>query len=307
MSINLGTEFFLLKQRTSLQDVLELFLLDCRAQGLTDDTLRFYRGRLSLFVAFSEESGAGNLEDFTHTSIKAWLADLQARELSSSYIHSHARALKTFGNFCVREGLADVSPFARVKMPRLEKKILEALTQDEVKRLLAACLNERDKTILLFMLDSGVRASELVALNVGDVDAVGAVSVRAGKGQKGRLTYIGARTRKALRRYFVFERDGEPEPTEPLFTSRNTGKRLTYFGVRQICRRLQERTGIEHCAAHTFRRTMAINSLRNGMNIYVLAKMMGHADIHVLKQYLDIVQDDVKDAARAAGVVDNLL
>jgi site-specific recombinase XerD len=288
-----------------------MFLLDCESRGFADKTLEFYRQRLTIFLRYCDEQPAVELADLTPTLIRSFLAAWQQRqkqgEISSAYVHSFARAIRTFCNFLVREELLDVSPFAKVKMPRLEKKVLPALTSEEVKAILRACEYERDKALVLFLLDSGVRASELCALNVGDVDSEGAVTVRKGKGAKGRLTYIGARTRKQLLRYFALERGGKPEADTPLFTSQRGGDRLTYWGLAQALKRLKKASGVKHCAPHAFRRTMAIHSLRNGMNIYLLARMLGHADIHVLKHYLDIVQADVQTAAKQSGVVDNLL
>jgi site-specific recombinase XerD len=287
-----------------------MFMLDCESRGFAPKTLEYYRQRLTGFLRYCDEQQAKTLLDLTPTLIRSFLAGWQQRqkqgEISSAYVHSFARAIRTFCYFLVREELLDASPFAKVKMPVLEKKVLPALTSEEVQALLRACEYERDKALVLFLLDSGVRASELCALNVGDVGNDGAVTVRKGKGAKGRLTYIGARTRKQLLRYFALERGGKPDAGEPLFTSQRGGERLTYWGLAQLLKRLRKASGVEGCAPHAFRRTMAIHSLRNGMNIYLLARMLGHADITVLRHYLDIVQADVQTAARQSGVVDNL-
>ena len=107
-------------------------------------------------------------------------------------------------------------------------------------------------------------------------------------------------------RYFTLERNGKPEPDEPLFTSQRGGGRLTYWGLAQLLKRLKRASSVKGLFPHALRRTMAIYSLRNGINIYLLARQLGHADIHVLKHYLDIVQADVQTAAKRSGVVDNL-
>jgi site-specific recombinase XerD len=287
-----------------------MFLLDCESRGFADKTLEFYRQRLTVFRRYCDEQQAEVVTDLTPTIIRSFLAGWQQRqkqgEISSSYVHSFARAIRTFCYFLVREELLDASPFAKVKMPRLEAKVLPALTSEEVKAILRACEYERDKAILLLMLDTGVRASELCALNVGDVAGDGAVTVRMGKGQKGRITYMGARARKQLLRYFTLERGGKPEADEPLFTSQRGGQRLKYFGLAQLFKRLKRASGVKGLSPHALRRTMAIYSLRNGMNLYLLARMLGHSDITVLRQYLDIVQADVQAAAKRGGVVDNL-
>jgi site-specific recombinase XerD len=139
------------------------------------------------------------------------------------------------------------------------------------------------------------------------MDDTGGVTVRQGKGRKDRVTFVGARTRKQVLRYFTLECGGKPKPEAPLFTSQRGGGRLAVATLRQLTRRLRAATGVKNCKCHAFRRTMAIQSLRNGMNVYVLAKMLGHDGIDVLRYYLDILQDDVKAAAKSFGVVDNLL
>jgi len=295
-----------LQQRIYLAETFTLFELDAQSRGFTPATLRFYRQRLGLFLAYCTQEKVLYVDELTAVTIRAYLADMQRRGLSSAYVHSHARAIRTFCNFHVREELLDASPFAKVKMPRLEKKVLPALTGEGVQAILRACEYERDKAIVLFLLDSGLRASELCALNVGDVDESGAVTVHNGKGQKGRIVYLGVKTRKQLHRYFLRERGGKPEAAEPLFTSQRGGDRLTYWGLAQLLKRLRKASGVKGCAPHAFRRTMAIHSLRHGMNIYLLARMLGHADITVLRHYLDILQNDVQTAAKRSGVVDNL-
>ena len=165
-----------------------MFHLDSEARGFTPRTIEFYRQRLGMFLRYCDEQEVVALADLTHILIRSYLAGLQRREvLSSAYIHSHARAIRTFCYFLVREELLKVSPFGKVKMPRLEQKVLSALTGTEVQAALQACEYERDKALLLFMLDTGVRNSELCALNVGDVAEDGAVTVQMGKGQKGRM------------------------------------------------------------------------------------------------------------------------
>ena len=100
---------------------------------------------------------------------------------------------------------------------------------------------------------------------------------------------------------------GTPEPNKPVWVAeRKPHNRLTYFGLAQLMRKLESRAGVPHCAAHAFRRTFAINCLRNGMDIYSLARLMGHEDIETLKPYLELVEVDAEQAHRQYGVVDNL-
>jgi integrase/recombinase XerC/integrase/recombinase XerD len=293
------------QQKLSLVDALDLFLLDCEARQFTAHTLRFYRGRLGLFVAWCVEHDAPALGDVGAPTIRRFIVDLARRKLSSAYVHGFARAIRAFLNYCVRDELLDISPFARVQMPRLEKKILPALTATELQRVLAACTSARDRAIVLTLLDSGLRASELCALDLADVDrATGAVMVRRGKGQKDRVSYIGPYTRKQVAKYLHLERQSD-DPA--LFVSQTDGERLTYYGLAQALQRLRRIAQTPTLTAHALRRTFALNSLRGGMNIFVLAKLMGHADLTVLRQYLQLVEDDLQDAHRRVAVVETML
>lgn len=294
------------QRSTTLADALDLFVLDCRAQRFTKSTLGFYQGRLSLFVKWCDANGTTLLHELTATDIKRFLVHLQDKALSSAYVHSHARAIKTFCNYAVRDELITLSPFAKVKMPRLEKKLPKALSKAELTAIVKACKgNRRDRAIIFFLLDSGVRATELCNLNVADLDMqTGSVTVHQGKGQKDRTTFVGASTRKATKRYLI-ERN-KPGQSEPLFISERGGKRLTYFGLAQMLKRLRRDAKVENFSAHALRRSFAIRMLRGGCDIFVLAKLMGHSDITVLRSYLDILTDDLQSAHEDFGPVDNL-
>lgn len=293
--------------RTPLKTALDLYILEAQSRRHTGETLRFYRGRLGQFVRWCDTQQIVYLDDLTPHVLRAFLIYIDARGVSSAYHHSHARALRAFCNYCVRDDLLPVSPFARVQMPRLEKKTPAAIPAEHIRHILRACRYERDRAIVLMLLDSGVRASELCNLDMGDVDLEsGAVRVRNGKGRKERVTYIGATTRRQVHRYLMREREGQPAPSAPLFIRQSAhGGRIAYDGLKQLFRRLSDASGVSF-SAHAFRRTFAINSLRNGMNIYVLAQLMGHADISVLRAYLEILDDDLRTAHERAGVVDNL-
>jgi site-specific recombinase XerD len=273
-----------------IADALDLFYLDCAARRLSDNTQKTYRDALVIFAAWCKVE---YLQEITHINIRKFLVSLQDRGLSSHTQHKYARTIKTFLNFCVTEGVLEVSPFAKVKMPKLDQKVLKSFTPDEIRRILKACRSERDKTIVLLLLDSGMRASESLNLNISDIDMqTGTVTIQRGKGAKGRTVYIGAKTRKQLLRYLL--QRSKPAGQEPLFLSESTGKRLTLYGLLQAMTRIERRSGVENVTCHGFRRTFALEFLRGGGNIYVLARLMGHADIDVLRRYLAIAQDDLK-------------
>ena len=163
-------------------------------------------------------------------------------------------------------------------MPRLDRRVLPALSDAEVRRLLSACKLERDRAIILFLLDTGCRAFEAVQVNGEDIDLQsGDVRIRQGKGRKERIVFLGQNARAQLIRYYHDR--GTPESKDPVWISEKSSERLTTSGLHQILKRLGRYAHVEHCGPHTFRRTFALWSLRNGMDIFRLARLMGHADI----------------------------
>lgn len=293
-------------QGSTLQDAYYIFHTDCKARRLTSSTLRFYRVTLNLTFRYFNSQGVTLLSEVTAHHIRQFLTLRQDAGLSTYTQHKYARALRTFFRFCVREGLLVQSPMATVTMPRLEKLLPTSFTEQEVTTILAACECERDKTICMVLLDTGLRASELLALNVGDVDTKeGKIFVRHGKGQKQRAVYFGTKTRRQVLRLLT-DLDVAHDKA-PLFVSMLTHGRLTLSGLFHLMARLRTSTKIEHLQAHTFRRTFAITALRNGMSIYHLQRLMGHEDIDVLRRYLGLVENDLASAHQAAAPVDRML
>lgn len=287
-----------------LVDAYEMFMLDRKIRRLTQSSLDFYADQIPPFINWCAAQSIIALGSVRPTILRAYLDHLQTRNLSDHSIHAAARALRAWLNFCVSEELIAESPMKKVSMPKLDKRILPAFTEADVKALLAACTGSRDKALVLFLLDTGCRASEFIGLNGGDVDLKdGTARIRQGKGRKDRVVYLGNRTRRAMLRYYL-DRGGAPGTGKPIWTNERSGERLTDSGLRQLLERLGKRAGVEHCHPHTFRRTFALWSLRSGMSLYHLQRLMGHEDIAVLRQYLALVDTDLKSAHEKYGAVD---
>jgi site-specific recombinase XerD len=287
----------------SIDLAFQAFLLDCEARRLTPKTLSFYQQRL---IPFFDYLTVESIHEITAVHIRAYIVELQRRNLSDSTQHAFARSIRAFLNFCIREEWLEKTPMDKVKMPKRDKKILPALDPSDANELLKHAHTERDKAVLLCLLDTGCRAAEFCNLNGGDVDIkTGAVRIIGGKGGKDRVTFLGSRSRKQLLRYYA-ER-GMPGIDEPVWISYNGGNRLTLSGLQQLLYRIGEQAGIKNCGPHTFRRTFALWSLRSGMNIFALQQLMGHSDLSTLKKYLALVERDLQDAHRNYGAVDKML
>jgi integrase/recombinase XerD len=298
------------KRSPSIDHALREFLLDGKARQFTAPTIDHYRGRIGAFARWAAEQdpAPAGVAAVTPSHLRAYLVHLQERGLASNTQHTHARALRAFFNFCQREGWLAESPFAKVKMPKADQVDKPAFDETDVRRLLRACENAREKALVLTLLDTGARASELCALNVGDVDLdKQAVSIRQGKGRKDRTSYLGANATRQVSRYLM-ER-GDVRPDAPLFpseSSRNLDGRLTRSGLRRVLMRIGDRAGVANVHPHRFRRTFATWSLRAGMNIYALARLMGHADTETLRRYLAIIEADLQRAHHDAAPGDKV-
>ena len=284
----------------SLLDAYTDFILSRQAMNATAVTMSFYRFTAGKFLQWIEGQNVTSPEQVTARHVRQFLAELINRGLQDTTRHDYARAIRTLLRFWHKEGY--ISQLITFDMPKLAKKRLPVLTADELRTVVAAC-NKRDKAIVYFMADSGLRRAEVVSLNWADVDMQsGLVKVRQGKGNKDRSSVIGARTRRALLAY----RRNSVNVTElsPLFQTKQ-GTRFTHSGFIRIFQKLTRITGI-HVTAHALRRTFVILALRAGMRLSHLKAMGGWEDPEMIEHYAQMVDEDLLTEHRAHSPVDNL-
>jgi integrase/recombinase XerD len=283
-------------------DSIEAFLIDRQAQGLSKSTLGFYKYKLKEFLNYCDTKAVKNVSQLTPTFLREYLLLLEEAGHKPGGIHAFYRCIKAFLLWYENEFEPDnwKNPIRKIKAPRVPEEILEPVKIDVVNQMLEACTNLRDKTILFMLMDTGVRASELLNLNVADVNSfTGDVMIRKGKGGKSRIVFLGAKTRKVLRKYLHTRTDN----SGCLFINRD-GERLQYRGLKMVMKRLADRAGVAIPSIHSFRRFFAITCLRNHVDVYTLQRLMGHADLSVLHRYLKQTDEDLRIAFRSP--VDNL-
>jgi integrase/recombinase XerD len=197
----------------------------------------------------------------------------------------------------------------KVKAPKVVSDPLEPISIQDVRALLNTCqrgdlIGERDRTLFLFLLDTGARAREACNMNIKDADLnTGAVMTRYRKGGKTRMVFIGRKTSRVIRAYLRLRHD----PSPALFISKDE-ERLTYDALRQLLERRAMRAKLGNKPKlHGFRRAFALNMLRSGVDIFVLQRLMGHADLQVLRRYLAQNDEDNQLAHMSESPVDNNL
>jgi integrase/recombinase XerD len=273
---------------------------------MSHNTLQNYRKGVGKFVAFLERY-ATTLDAVQPAHIRKWLIEKQRKGISPNTLHNAYRHLHAFWNWCLKEELTTHNPFQKVEKPKAPAKVKPALTPDEVEAILRACegkkwLRLRDKALILLLLDTGLRIHEAHALTVGD--AKQEVLLIRGKGGKQRVVFLSVEVRLAIRRYLTACPYNLTDES-PLWWGRYGA--LTLHGLKNVVKVIGKRAGLKRrLSPHAFRRTFATWSLRNGIDLEHLRQLMGHSDYTVLRQYLALVEADLKQAHQQHSPLRNL-
>ena len=292
---------------------IEAFMIDRKARGTAEGTQLFYVTKLRLFAEYCEGQAVKNIGQVTASLIREYLLHLEQCGHNPGGRLTAFRTLRAFLYWYESEAEPEdwKNPIrGKIKAPRVPTEPLEPVSAEVVAQMIKTCergtfTGDRDEAILLCLLDTGARASEFLAVNLDDVNqARGDILIRQGKGRKPRMVYIGKQSKRALRRYLTHRRDNNPAlwVTHPRFSP----ERLAYGGLRAILTRRAREAHVEEPSLHSFRRAFALAMLRNGTDIFTLAKLMGHESTAVLQRYLKLTDWDTEEAHRRAGPVDNL-
>jgi integrase/recombinase XerD len=290
-----------------LPDHVADFLTDCEAGNLSPSTILFYQKRLSPFSDWLHSENVHYPIDVEPRHVRDYLLKLSKR-LSPGGVHGHFRTIRVFMNHLLRNEIIDRNPVNLVKAPKVDEEPLEPVPIDDVRKMVDNAVSEggrigtRDAAILLLLLDSGLRAGELCALCWEDIDMVDRlVRVRRSKNRKPRSTVFGETTCGAIQRYLRVTdgRRGEAH----LFVNR-CGEPLRYNTLLQLVRARAVKANVSKPKLHSFRRSFAINSLRNGADLATLTRMMGHGSLPVLMRYLRQETDDLRRVHANTSPVD---
>ncbi len=296
-------------QDSHLETWLDAFLVDRKAQNMARGTLKFYKNKLGVFAKYCDSQEVKLITQIDPNLIRDFIFYLEARGHNAGGIHGFYRTLKTFLRWWENEIEPEgwKNPIKKVKAPRVPVEPLDPVDIDNVRAMLDICPKNtltglRDKAIMLFLLDSGVRASELLSINLDDINLVsGEILIRQGKGRKPRFVFIGSRTRKAVRAYLKIRHDFLPV----LWINKNQ-EPLAYWGLNAMIRYRAFKAKVAIPSIHGFRRWFALTCLRAGANVYSIQELMGRADLQVLKRYLKQTNDDIKREFQRASPVDTM-
>lgn len=313
---------------TNLNTLTEAYQLQAKVEGKSPNTIRIYTTALTILDNFLKQEGLS--EDVTQIGqqeIKRFIIHLQQTKafrehpftrpqqkgLTRHTINCYLRAIRAFWSWLISEEIIEINPFDRLRIPRPPNKVIVPFSNEQIRNLLAAINASspsgfRDRTIILTLLDTGLRVTELCNLKLEDTNLNERSLKVCGKGCKERVVPIGATVQRAIAKYVNRYR---PDPIyqlqDYLFLTRS-GECLTLNRIEKIIKRYGNIGGIDgvRCSPHTFRHTFAISYLRNGGDVFSLQRILGHSTLDMVRTYINLTQSDLQAAHLHFSPVDNL-
>ena len=271
-------------------------------------TVKNYSHEIGEFIAFAREQGVTQLEQIDRNLLRLYLTWLAAEKKARGSIARRLSELRSFGKFLVRQGVLKANVFDSVSAPSQGKRLPEYLEHDQATALVTAPDTStpaglRDRAILEVMYAAGLRVSELVGLNVDNLDLARGQARVWGKGGKERVALFGQPAARALKTYL---RDGRPQlltgkSSQALFVNQRGGGRLTTRAIGMILEKYAKRADVPgRVHPHLLRHTFATHLLDGGADLRVVQELLGHADLATTQIYTHVTQARARDVYRKA-------
>lgn len=271
-------------------------------RGLAMNTLESYGRDLRQYSQYLETDEESEMGPVSRATIVAYLVHLQGQGKATATIARRLAALKAFYQFLVRQKYLSQDPTANLESPKLEKRLPKVLSVREVELLLAQpdpgqAAGMRDRAMLELLYATGIRVSELVALDVGDVNLELGYIQCSGKGAKQRIVPLGSLAIASCRDYLESGRNRlvKDREEQALFVNHH-GRRLTRQGFWKIVKKYADDASIDkEITPHTLRHSFATHLLENGADLRSVQEMLGHADISTTQVYSQLTRGRLKE------------
>lgn len=275
------------------------FMTDIRHKSL--NTVESYKRDVTQYISYLDGTGVTDISSTTKTTVLSYLLYLQKEGRASSTVSRTLASLRSYYLFMMQNGVVKSNPTSNLEAPHVEKKIPKILSGEEVELLLEQpknCDNKgiRDKAMLELLYATGIRVSELINLDVSDVN-VPMSFVRCKGGKKERIIPMGHQAKDALENYInnVRKYMVKDENETALFVN-CSGARLSRQGFWKLIKYYQHIAGIEtDITPHTLRHSFAAHLLENGADLHSIQEMIGHADISSTQIYSRMMNSKIKD------------
>jgi len=312
----------------NFEDLIQNHAYCLTAEGRSQKTIDWYAANLKRFLRFLKnhdmsvsvgDIGIPEVRRFIHhlqSEVVRWEDKPNIRDsgrLSPFSVQGYVRTIKAFWSWLLEEGYIEENPIARLKLPRVPHKVIATFTPEQIQALIHSLDRRtstgfRNYTIILLLLDTGIRLSELTNLEIENIDFGQSCMLISGKGNRERTVPFGIQVRRALWRY---ARDYRPHPASPkekhLFLL-ESGFPLRPRSVQSIITRIGKRAGITgvRSSPHTLRHTFAKMYLLEGGDIFSLQQILGHSSLEMVKAYLNLASSDVSQQHRRFSPIDNM-
>lgn len=272
-------------------------------------TVDSYNRDLADFMKyFSNESGnLPSIEGIDHLTIRGYLANLQSRQLTRTTIVRRLSSLRSFFKYLCKRGYLDIDPTSAISSPKVQKKLPEYLEISEITALLDMpdkkdIIGLRDQAILELLYSTGMRVSELLALDLSDIDYSNAIVKVRGKGKKERIIPIGSYAMSALKDYLKRRNELKVKKSNQALFVSERGNRIP--DAKSINRRISKYAKLaglkKNVTAHTFRHTFATHLLNAGADLRSVQELLGHEKLATTQIYTHISADRLKEVYEKA-------
>ncbi|HHV95468.1 MAG TPA: site-specific tyrosine recombinase XerD [Clostridiaceae bacterium] len=272
-----------------------------QVRKLADNTLQSYKRDIEQYIAYLNSINLDRIENTDKNIIINYLLHLQKKGRATSTISRNLASIRSFYHYLYVNGKIQTNPTLELESPKVEKKLPQILSTQEVELLLEQpkCVDlkgYRDKAMLELLYATGIRVSELINLDCGDVNfELGFIRCR--NGAKERIIPIGSIALKALQEYILRARKNMLKNSQEtaLFININ-GKRLTRQGFWKIIKQYKNQAKImKEITPHTLRHSFAAHLLENGADLRSIQEMLGHSDISSTQIYAQIARNRIKE------------
>ncbi len=294
-----------------MEEQVERFLGALQSERqFSRNTIAAYRNDLQQFIAWlgappsdDQVEAIAAWPDLTADHLGAYLLHLRTRDYAASTVARKTAALKSFSTWLQAEGIVAEDLGTNLASPRVDKYVPKAISQEDIHRLLEQPTLDtpdrpesiRDFAMLAVLYDSGMRVTELVSLDVSDLDLDAWTVKCQGKAGRSRVVTLGPVSTGAVSSYLNSARDLlVDQETESLFVN-HRGGRLTRQGFWLILKSYAERAGIEGITPHTLRHSHAAHALARGADLADIQKQLGHVSISTTQVYRQIVPNGMPE------------
>jgi tyrosine recombinase XerC len=247
---------------------------------------------------FNEFIAGTDIEKVDYLALRKYLAVLKEKNFANRTVGRKLSALRSFFRFLSREGYIKINPILMLSSPKLDKYLPSFMTEEEVGKLIESAfaktkddlLGLRDRAILEAFYSSGLRISELVGLNLDDIDFISGILKVRGKGKKERIVPIGETALLSIKKYL----DHRKKQADAVFLNNNS-RRITTRGVGYIVVKYLHAAGIKPgVSAHTFRHSFATHLLNRGADLRTVQELLGHTNLSTTQIYTHLTTEKIK-------------